>query len=155
MRSPFFQFPHRHKLVCPKAAVIFVFFYILPQNVDNVSCIKKKWGGGGPVVWCYSFEKSFHWLVVLLVADEVKDKPVLIPVPIPVYLPTPMALYTAPTPTPIFIPVPIPVPIFIPTTRKSANGIMKQIKVGAVRIHSQCILHCMYPQLSFLLVTAF
>ena len=81
--------------------------------------------------------------LLLAVADEVKDKPVLIPVPIPVYLPTPMALYTAPAPTPIFIPVPIPVPIFIPTTRKSASGIMKQIKVGRMRIQSQCV----YPQL--------
>ncbi|XP_076444640.1 uncharacterized protein LOC143282766 isoform X2 [Babylonia areolata] len=60
--------------------------------------------------------------------DEVKQKPALVPVPIPVYMPAPMAMYSAPAPTPIFVPIPIPVPIFIPTTRKSANGILKQIK---------------------------
>ncbi|XP_070190114.1 zinc finger MYM-type protein 2-like [Littorina saxatilis] len=60
--------------------------------------------------------------------DEVKEKPALVPIPVPIYLPAPMAMYTAPAPTPIFIPIPIPVPIFIPTTRKSANGILKQIK---------------------------
>ncbi|KAL8595304.1 hypothetical protein ACOMHN_020057 [Nucella lapillus] len=60
--------------------------------------------------------------------DEVRNKPTIVPVPVPIYLPTPMALYSNPAPTPIFIPVPIPVPVFIPTTRKSAKGIMKHIK---------------------------
>ncbi|XP_076466800.1 zinc finger MYM-type protein 3-like [Babylonia areolata] len=60
--------------------------------------------------------------------DKVEEKPALIPVPVPIYMPAPMAMYSAPAPTPIFIPIPIPVPVFIPTTRKSANGIMKQIQ---------------------------
>lgn len=60
--------------------------------------------------------------------DEDKRTPVLIPIPVPIYLPAPMAMYSAPAPTPFFIPIPIPVPCFIPTTRKSASGIMKLIK---------------------------
>ncbi|XP_017473394.1 PREDICTED: zinc finger MYM-type protein 4 [Rhagoletis zephyria] len=44
------------------------------------------------------------------------------------YLPQPMYMYSAPFPVPIPIPLPIPVPIFIPTTRNSAQGILKEIK---------------------------
>lgn len=51
----------------------------------------------------------------------------LLPVPVPIYLPTPMHMYCQPFPVPIPIPIPIPVPIFIPTTRNSAAGIMKEI----------------------------
>lgn len=51
----------------------------------------------------------------------------LLPVPVPIYLPTPMHMYCMPYPVPIPIPIPIPVPIFIPTTRNSAAGIMKEI----------------------------
>lgn len=51
----------------------------------------------------------------------------LLPVPVPIYLPTPMHMYSMPFPVPIPIPIPIPVPIFIPTTRNSAAGIMKEI----------------------------
>uniref|UniRef100_T1GGJ3 Uncharacterized protein n=1 Tax=Megaselia scalaris TaxID=36166 RepID=T1GGJ3_MEGSC len=51
----------------------------------------------------------------------------LLPVPVPIYLPTPMHMYATPFPVPIPIPIPIPVPIFIPTTRNSAAGIMKEI----------------------------
>ncbi|XP_053969457.1 zinc finger MYM-type protein 4 isoform X1 [Anastrepha ludens] len=53
---------------------------------------------------------------------------VLIPVPVPIYVPQPMYMYSAPFPVPIPIPLPIPVPIFIPTTRNSAQGILKEIK---------------------------
>ncbi|XP_036330800.1 zinc finger MYM-type protein 3 isoform X2 [Rhagoletis pomonella] len=53
---------------------------------------------------------------------------VLIPVPVPIYIPQPMYMYSAPYPVPIPIPLPIPVPIFIPTTRNSAQGILKEIK---------------------------
>ncbi|XP_041353937.1 zinc finger MYM-type protein 3-like isoform X2 [Gigantopelta aegis] len=55
-------------------------------------------------------------------------KPVLIPIPVPIYIPTPLAMYAAPTPQFIPIPIPIPIPIFIPTTKKSAAKILKQIK---------------------------
>ncbi|KAL4233534.1 hypothetical protein ACF0H5_008215 [Mactra antiquata] len=51
-----------------------------------------------------------------------------VPVPVPIYCPTPLAMYSLPTPILIPVPVPIPVPIFIPTTKKSANSILKQIK---------------------------
>ncbi|CAD6991527.1 zinc finger MYM-type protein 4 isoform X2 [Ceratitis capitata] len=53
---------------------------------------------------------------------------VLIPVPVPIYVPQPMYMYSAPFPVPVPIPLPIPVPIFIPTTRNSAQGILKEIK---------------------------
>ncbi|XP_067614637.1 zinc finger MYM-type protein 3 [Eurosta solidaginis] len=53
---------------------------------------------------------------------------VLIPVPVPIYVPQPMYMYSAPFPIPIPVPLPIPVPIFIPTTRNSAQGILKEIK---------------------------
>ncbi|XP_075146129.1 zinc finger protein without children isoform X2 [Haematobia irritans] len=60
--------------------------------------------------------------------DKDYSNKVLIPVPVPVYLPQPMYMYSAPFPVPVPIPLPIPVPIFIPTTRNSAQGIMKEIK---------------------------
>lgn len=53
---------------------------------------------------------------------------VLIPVPVPLYIPQPMYMYSLPFPVPVPIPLPIPVPVFIPTTRNSADGIMKEIK---------------------------
>lgn len=53
----------------------------------------------------------------------------IIPVPIPFYVPVPMSMYTQPTPVPFPVPVPIPIPCFIPTTKKSADGILKHIKV--------------------------
>lgn len=45
-----------------------------------------------------------------------------------------MPLYAAPYPSPTPIPLPVPVPIFIPTTRNSANGILKEIKKIQVKI---------------------
>lgn len=39
-----------------------------------------------------------------------------------------MHMYSLPVVTPVPIPLPIPVPVYIPTTRNSANGIMKEIK---------------------------
>ncbi|ALC47263.1 woc [Drosophila busckii] len=53
---------------------------------------------------------------------------VLIPVPVPIFVPQPMYMYSAPFPVPVPIPLPIPVPIFIPTTRNTAQGILKEIK---------------------------
>ncbi|XP_072402931.1 zinc finger MYM-type protein 3-like isoform X2 [Diabrotica undecimpunctata] len=66
--------------------------------------------------------------------DEREATKILIPVPIPIYVPTPMHMYSTPTPVPVPIPIPIPVPIFIPTTRNSAAGIMKEIKKIQVKI---------------------
>lgn len=60
--------------------------------------------------------------------DEDYSTKVLIPVPVPIFVPQPMYMYSAPFPMPVPIPLPIPVPIFIPTTRNSAAGILKEIK---------------------------
>ncbi|XP_053396279.1 zinc finger MYM-type protein 3-like isoform X5 [Mercenaria mercenaria] len=64
------------------------------------------------------------------VQTEGKSEPekYLIPVPVPLYCPTPLAMYSVPVPVPFPVPVPVPVPVFIPTTKKSANSILKQIK---------------------------
>ena len=63
-------------------------------------------------------------------------KPTLIPVPIPIYVPVPMAMYNIPVPYPVPLPIPVPVPCFIPTSRKSADGILKQIKVRLIDVVS-------------------
>ncbi|XP_055613716.1 zinc finger MYM-type protein 3 [Uranotaenia lowii] len=60
--------------------------------------------------------------------EEWLQRKIVIPIPVPIYVPTPMHMYSLPTPVPVPFPLPIPVPIFIPTTRNSANGIMKEIK---------------------------
>ncbi|XP_018326015.1 zinc finger MYM-type protein 3 isoform X2 [Agrilus planipennis] len=65
---------------------------------------------------------------------KLEDKKILIPIPVPIYVPCPMAMYSMPYPVPIPFPLPVPVPIFIPTTRNSANGIMKEIKKIQVKI---------------------
>lgn len=52
----------------------------------------------------------------------------VIPIPVPIYVPYPMHMYSMPFPVPLPFPLPIPVPIFIPTTRNSAKGILKDIK---------------------------
>ncbi|KAL3289740.1 hypothetical protein HHI36_023137 [Cryptolaemus montrouzieri] len=59
---------------------------------------------------------------------------ILIPIPIPLFVPLPMHMFAAPVPMPVPIPIPVPVPVFIPTTRNSANGIMKEIKKIQVKI---------------------
>ena len=61
--------------------------------------------------------------------EDWSPKQVLVPVPVPIYVPVPVHMYSTPVPYPLPVPVPIPVPCFIPTTRKSADGILKQIKV--------------------------
>ncbi|KAL0275450.1 UNVERIFIED_CONTAM: hypothetical protein PYX00_003289 [Menopon gallinae] len=60
--------------------------------------------------------------------DESLTRKFLIPVPVPIYVPAPMHMFAAPFPVPMPFPLPVPVPIFIPTTRNSAKGIMKEIK---------------------------
>ncbi|KAJ6636144.1 Zinc finger MYM-type protein 3 [Pseudolycoriella hygida] len=56
------------------------------------------------------------------------EKKYIVPIPVPIYVPMPMHMYSLPVVTPVPIPLPIPVPVYIPTTRNSANGIMKEIK---------------------------
>ncbi|XP_058061264.1 zinc finger MYM-type protein 4 [Anopheles bellator] len=56
------------------------------------------------------------------------QRKIVIPIPVPIYVPVPMFMYSMPTPVPVPIPLPIPVPVFIPTTRNSANGILKEIR---------------------------
>lgn len=58
----------------------------------------------------------------------------MIPIPVPIYVPVPLPLMVAPYPSPTPFPLPVPVPIFIPTTRNSANGILKEIKKIQVKI---------------------
>lgn len=57
-----------------------------------------------------------------------KIQQVVVPIPVPIYVPFPMHMYSMPFPVPMPFPLPIPVPLFIPTTRNSAQGIMKDIK---------------------------
>ncbi|XP_050354666.1 zinc finger MYM-type protein 3 isoform X1 [Nymphalis io] len=59
--------------------------------------------------------------------DPSLERRVLIPVPVPIYVPVPCVMWSLPFPVPIPIPIPIPTPVFIPTTRNSAKGIMKEI----------------------------
>ncbi|XP_059140867.1 zinc finger MYM-type protein 3-like [Physella acuta] len=66
--------------------------------------------------------------------DEVTPKSIIIPIPVPIYIPMPTVMFTAPTPKLVPFPIPIPVPIFIPTTRKSINGISKAIREIVERI---------------------
>lgn len=53
---------------------------------------------------------------------------VVVPIPVPIYVPFPVHMYSMPFPVPMPFPLPIPIPFFIPTTRNSAKGIMKDIK---------------------------
>lgn len=69
-------------------------------------------------------------LCMSVFAEDTMGKKVLIPVPVPIYVPAPMHMYSSPYPVPVPFPLPVPVPIFIPTTRNSAHGIMKEIKVS-------------------------
>lgn len=57
-----------------------------------------------------------------------KVQQVVVPIPVPIYVPFPMHMYSMPFPVPMPFPLPIPIPLFIPTTRNSAKGIMKDIK---------------------------
>ncbi|XP_052868911.1 zinc finger MYM-type protein 4 [Anopheles cruzii] len=56
------------------------------------------------------------------------QRKIVVPIPVPIYVPVPMFMYSMPTPVPVPIPLPIPVPVFIPTTRNSATGILKEIR---------------------------
>lgn len=60
--------------------------------------------------------------------DSSLERKFFVPIPVPIYVPTPMPMYSLPVPIPVPFALPIPVPVFIPTTRNSAEGIMKEIK---------------------------
>lgn len=79
-----------------------------------------------------TLNKSIHaipsTLDVECQTDDYLEKTIILPIPIPIYIPQPIYMYSLPAPIPVPIPLPIPVPVFIPTTRNSANGIMKEIK---------------------------
>lgn len=66
---------------------------------------------------------------LLFLSDQTGSKGVIIPVPVPVYIPMPMHMYVMPYPVPVPLPIPLPIPIFIPTTKNTTKGIMKDIKV--------------------------
>lgn len=59
--------------------------------------------------------------------DSNLDRKILIPVPVPIYVPVPCAIWSLPFQMPFPVPLPIPTPVFIPTTRKSAEDIMKEM----------------------------
>lgn len=76
------------------------------------------------------------------------EQRIIVPIPIAVYVPQPMMMYSMPTPvgkrlklsvvksgikffyflSAVPFVLPVPVPVFVPTTRNSASGIMKEIK---------------------------
>lgn len=60
--------------------------------------------------------------------DDWLEQRIIVPVPIVVYVPQPMMMYSLPTPVAVPFVLPVPVPVFVPTTRNSASGIMKEIK---------------------------
>ncbi|XP_067674196.1 zinc finger MYM-type protein 3-like isoform X2 [Haliotis asinina] len=93
-----------------------------PKQMKNKSLLCK------PFVQTKATSCRPHSVSKEVQTDEHQGKPVLIPVPVPVYVPCPMAMYAAPTPQMVAIPIPIPVPIFIPTAKKTADKILKQIK---------------------------
>jgi len=70
-------------------------------------------------------------IIICCVISEGEEQKVqaLVPIPVPIYVPVPLAMYSFPLPMPVPFPLPVPVPMFIPTTRNSAKGIFKEIKV--------------------------
>ncbi|XP_013409611.1 zinc finger MYM-type protein 2 [Lingula anatina] len=94
-----------------------------PKSVKNKSLLCK------PFTQTKATSCRPHVTTTGVQTDKDKEpKSMIVPVPVPIYVPVPMAMYTYPTPYPLPIPVPIPVPCFIPTTKKSADSILKQIK---------------------------
>uniref|UniRef100_A0A1Y9H2V1 TRASH domain-containing protein n=1 Tax=Anopheles dirus TaxID=7168 RepID=A0A1Y9H2V1_9DIPT len=94
----------------------------LPTQVANVSTMCK------PMQQTKSISCRPIQCNVGCQTEEWLQRKIVIPIPVPIYVPVPMFMYSMPTPVPVPIPLPIPVPVFVPTTRNSANGIMKEIK---------------------------
>lgn len=70
------------------------------------------------------------------IQTDKEQNSVIIPVPVPIYVPMPAVSVSIPFPIPVPFPLPIPVPVFIPTTRNSAKGILKEIQKIKVRLPS-------------------
>ncbi|XP_052808872.1 zinc finger MYM-type protein 4-like isoform X2 [Mya arenaria] len=94
----------------------------LPKSMKNKSLLCK------PITQTKATSCRPHTQTKETQTEKGAPEKALIPVPVPIYCPTPLFKYAMPTPIFVPIPVPIPVPIFIPTTKKSANSILKQIK---------------------------
>lgn len=60
--------------------------------------------------------------------DDWLENRFIVPIPIPIFIPMPMYMYSLPVPIPVPFPLQVPTPVFIPTTRNSSQGIMKEIK---------------------------
>lgn len=60
--------------------------------------------------------------------DDWLENRFILPLPIPIFIPMPMYMYSLPAPIPVPFPIQVPTPVFIPTTRNSSQGIMKEIK---------------------------
>ncbi|XP_077301201.1 zinc finger protein without children isoform X2 [Arctopsyche grandis] len=93
-----------------------------PKEVRNISTLTK------PLMVTKGVSCRPHPCSKEVQTDDHLEKRILIPIPVPIYVPTPIAMYSLPFPMPVPIPLPIPIPVFIPTTRNSASGIMKEIK---------------------------
>lgn len=93
-----------------------------PKSMKNKSVMCK------PFLQTKATSCKPHTQTLGIQTEKIEPEKVIIPVPIPFYVPVPMSMYTQPTPVPFPVPVPIPIPCFIPTTKKSADGILKHIK---------------------------
>lgn len=60
--------------------------------------------------------------------EEEEKKVAIVPIPVPIYVPAPLHMFSMPYPVPVPFPLPIPVPVFVPTTRRSAEHILKDIQ---------------------------
>lgn len=70
------------------------------------------------------------------VETDIQKTSAIVPLPVPCYMPIPLCMYQKPYPILVPVPLPIPVPIFIPTTRRSFKGVVKQIRKFRSKIPS-------------------
>lgn len=94
----------------------------VPKRVSNMSTMCK------PSIHNKETQARPNMVTIGCQTDSSLEQRIFVPIPVPIYVPQAMHMYSLPTPIPVPFPLPIPVPIFIPTTRNSANGIMKEIK---------------------------
>lgn len=94
----------------------------LPTRVSNISTMCK------PAVENKEIMCKPTTVTIGCQTESHLEKKYVLPIPVPIYVPVPMHMYSLPVVTPVPIPLPIPVPVYIPTTRNSAHGIMKEIK---------------------------
>lgn len=94
----------------------------LPKQVGNKSTMCK----------AITLNKSINCVPATAEAEcqteDWLEQRIIVPVPIIIYVPQPMMMYSLPTPVAVPFVLPVPVPVFVPTTRNSASGIMKEIK---------------------------